>query len=42
VRRADGRIVDLAARLQRLAVGDEIAITEWMTSWGRVWYRQRD
>jgi hypothetical protein len=42
VRLAGGQITDVAARLQRVGVGDEITVTEWMTPWGQVWYTQRD
>ena len=38
----DGRVVDVAARLQLAHTGDEIRITEWMTPWGQFWYTQRD
>jgi hypothetical protein len=43
VRLTDGRIVDVAtANPHSLSVGAAIAVTEWMTPWGEVWYTQRD
>ncbi len=42
VRLADGRLVDVATtNAQSIAVGGEIAVTEWVTPWGQVWYTQR-
>lgn len=42
VRLPDGRVVDVAARLQLAHTDDEIRVTEWMTPWGQIWYTQRD
>lgn len=43
VRLTDGRVVDVATKNPRkVAVGDGIALTEWVTPWGQVWYTQRD
>jgi hypothetical protein len=43
VRLSDGRIVDVAAKIPLgVPVGGNIAITEWVTPWGQVWYTQRD
>ena len=42
VRLAGGRLVDVATtNAQSVAVGGEIAVTEWVTPWGQVWYTQR-
>jgi hypothetical protein len=43
VRLSDRRIVDVAAKIPLVVpVSGDIAITEWMTPWGQVWYTQRD
>jgi hypothetical protein len=43
VRLPDGRIVDVAAKIPfSTPIGGDIAITEWVTPWGQVWYTQRD
>lgn len=42
VRLADGQIVDVATKdPASVAVGGKIAVTEWVTPWGQVWYTQR-
>jgi hypothetical protein len=43
VRLSDGHIVDVAAKIPlSVPVGGNIAVTEWVTPWGQVWYTQRD
>jgi hypothetical protein len=43
VRLPDGRLIDVATMTPRnIPVGSSIAITEWVTPWGQVWYTQRD
>lgn len=43
VRLPDGRLVDVATKDARgVPAGGGISITEWVTPWGQVWYRQRD
>ncbi|WP_045837394.1 hypothetical protein [Hyphomicrobium sp. 99] len=42
-RLADGRLVTVAAKIPlNFPVGAAITLTELVTPWGQVWYRQRD
>ena len=39
----DGRLIQVAAKIPlNLTVGASITVTELMTPWGQIWYRQRD
>lgn len=39
----DGRVVQVAAKIPLiLPLGAPINVTELMTPWGQIWYRQRD
>ena len=39
----DGRLVAVAAKTPlNIPVGASITLTEMMTPWGQIWYRQRD
>ncbi len=43
VRLPDGQLVRVAAKIPlSLPVGASITLTELMTPWGQIWYRQRD
>jgi len=43
VRLPDGREVRVAAKTPlNIPVGASITLTEMMTPWGQIWYRQRD